>query len=264
MTSRTAQALRDGPAPSPPDPALVRCADVARTFGTGPTALVAVHSVSCAVMPGARIALAGPSGSGKSTLLHLMGGLEIPTSGTIEWPALGGCPQGRPGVVGVVFQGPSLLPALDVTENVALPLLFEGVAAADATERAAQALHRLLIDDLGPKLPEELSGGQAQRVAVARVLAGRPQLILADEPTGQLDHKTGDRVISVLLEAAEELGAALIISSHDPKVATRLADQWTMRDGRLTTGSTSPAASIAAPASATTSTTETSQSGPRP
>ncbi|MDX6433751.1 MAG: hypothetical protein QOE54_6117 [Streptosporangiaceae bacterium] len=267
MTSRTAQALRDGPEASPPDPALVRCAEVARTFGTGPTALVAVYAVSCAVMPGARIALAGPSGSGKSTLLHLMGGLETPTSGTVEWPALGGGPQGRPGLVGVVFQGPSLLPALDVTENVALPLLFEGVPGADATERATQALHRLRIDDLGPKLPEELSGGQAQRVAVARVLASRPKLILADEPTGQLDHEAGDRVISVLLEAADELGAALIISSHDPKVTTRLDDQWTMRDGRLITESASPSSTSATTSTSTstaTSTNSTSQSGPRP
>jgi putative ABC transport system ATP-binding protein len=235
MTSHTAQVLSEDPGASTADPALVRCVEVARTFGTGPTALVAVYGVSCEVMPGARIALVGPSGSGKSTLLHLMAGLETPTSGTVEWPALGGGPQGRPGTVGVVFQGPSLLPALDVTENVALPLLFSGVPGATATERAAQALHRLRIDDLAPKLPEELSGGQAQRVAVARVLASRPTLILADEPTGQLDHEAGDRVISVLLEAAAELGAALIVSTHDPVVAARLDDQWTMRDGSLVT-----------------------------
>jgi putative ABC transport system ATP-binding protein len=234
MTPHAAEVLREGPDAAPLDPALVRCAAVARTFGTGPTALVAVYAVSCEVMPGARIALVGPSGSGKSTLLHLIAGLETPTTGTVEWPALGGGPQGRPGLVGVVFQGPSLLPALDVTENVALPLLFKGVPGGTATERATQALHRLRIDDLGPKLPEELSGGQAQRVAVARVLASRPQLILADEPTGQLDHEAGDRVISVLLEAAHELGAALVVSTHDPKVAARLNDQWVMRDGKLT------------------------------
>jgi putative ABC transport system ATP-binding protein len=243
MTPRTAQPVREGPGAPPPDAALVCCAEVARTFGTGPTALVAVYAVSCEVMPGARIALAGSSGSGKSTLLHLIAGLETPTSGSILWPALGGAPRGRPGLVGVVFQGPSLLPALDVTENVALPLLFEGVPGAIATERAAQALRRLRIDDLGSKLPEELSGGQAQRVAVARVLAGGPKLILADEPTGQLDHEAGDRVISVLLEAAGELGAALIVSTHDPRVAARLDDQWTMRDGRLTVEAISPTTS---------------------
>jgi putative ABC transport system ATP-binding protein len=135
----------------------------------------------------------------------------------------------------VVFQGSSLLPALDVTENVALPLLFAGVPAAEATARAVEALERLRIADMGSKLPEELSGGQAQRVAVARVLAARPPLILADEPTGQLDHEAGGLVISVLIEAADELGAALVISTHDGAVADRLNQRWTMLDGRLTT-----------------------------
>lgn len=210
---------------------LVRCEHLTRTFG----AVTAVRDVSCAVLAGERIALTGPSGSGKSTLLHLMAGLETPTGGGVEWPVLGGHPHGRPGLVGVVFQGSSLLPALDVTENVALPLLFAGVPAAEATARAVEALERLRIADMGSKLPEELSGGQAQRVAVARVLAARPPLILADEPTGQLDHEAGGLVISVLIEAADELGAALVISTHDGAVADRLNQSWTMLDGRLTT-----------------------------
>jgi putative ABC transport system ATP-binding protein len=215
------------------DPALVRCDRVARTFGTGPAAVVAVHEASCAVLPGARISLTGPSGSGKSTLLHLIGGLETLTSGTLTWPSLGGPPHGRSGLIGMVFQGPSLIPTLNVTENVALPLQFAGVPAAVANERAAHALDQLRITDMGSKLPEELSGGQAQRVAVARVVASRPQLILADEPTGQLDHEAGDRVISVLLQAAEELDAALIVSTHDAEIAARLPERWTMSDGAL-------------------------------
>lgn len=214
--------------------ALVRCTDLARTFGTGQAATVAVHQVSCEVLPGSRIALSGPSGSGKSTLLHLIAGLDDPSSGTIAWPALGGRPLGKPGVVGLVFQGASLLPALDVAENVSLPLLLAGVPGAEARQRADAALKRLRIDDLAVKLPEELSGGQAQRVAVARVLAAEPDLILADEPTGQLDHEAGSRVVSVLLEAADELGAALIISTHDATVAARFSERWTMRDGALT------------------------------
>jgi ABC-type lipoprotein export system ATPase subunit len=109
------------------------------------------------------------------------------------------------------------------------------VPAAEATARAVEALERLRIADMGSKLPEELSGGQAQRVAVARVLAARPPLILADEPTGQLDHEAGGLVISVLIEAADELGAALVISTHDGAVADRLNERWTMLDGRLTT-----------------------------
>jgi putative ABC transport system ATP-binding protein len=219
--------------------AVVRCRDLSRTFKSGTASVTAVSGVTCQVFPGEHIALTGPSGSGKSTLLHLIAGLEEPTGGEITWPALGGRPHGRPGLVGVVFQGPSLLPPLDVVENVALPLVLGGTAEKAAKDHAIRALRRLRIDDLRTKLPEELSGGQAQRVAVARVLASRPSLILADEPTGQLDHEAADRVVSVLREAAVELGAALIISSHDEAVAARLPLRWQMRDGRLTT---SPAA----------------------
>jgi putative ABC transport system ATP-binding protein len=227
-----APATRYSPA-DPDDTALARCTRVARTFGSGTAAVVAVHEASCAVEPGARIALTGPSGSGKSTLLHLIGGLESPSGGTITWPGLGGIPQGRPGLIGMIFQGPSLLPTLNVTENVGLPLQFAGIPASTAIERAARALDQLGIAEMGTKLPEELSGGQAQRVAVARAVASRPKLILADEPTGQLDHKAADRVISVLLQAADELGAALIVSTHDAEIAARLSERWTMTDGAL-------------------------------
>lgn len=218
------------------DRALARCRRLARTFGSGATSVVAVHEVSCAVPPGARIALTGPSGSGKSTLLHLIAGLETPTGGTLTWPGLGGPPGGRPGLIGMIFQGPSLLPTLDVEENIGLPLRFAGAPTDVVAERVNQTLDRLGITELGPKLPEELSGGQAQRVAVARTVASRPRLILADEPTGQLDHDSGDRVISVLLQAADELGAALVISTHDTNVAARLPERWTMSDGALTGG----------------------------
>ncbi|ROO87555.1 putative ABC transport system ATP-binding protein [Actinocorallia herbida] len=217
----------------PADDAVVRCTGLARTFGSGRAATVALHRVSCTVPPGARIALSGPSGSGKSTLLHLLAGLDEPTAGEISWSGLGGPPHGRPGTVGLVFQGPSLLPDLDVRENVALPLILGGTPEQTALRAAGDVLRRLQAADLAAKLPEELSGGQAQRAAVARVLAGRPALILADEPTGQLDHQTGDRVITVLLNAADELGAALVISTHDPAVLDRFTERWTMRDGTL-------------------------------
>ncbi|MEP7021390.1 MAG: ABC transporter ATP-binding protein [Pseudonocardiales bacterium] len=219
--------------PTQQDLALVACHDVARAYGTGPTAVVAVYGVTCTVRPGSRIALTGPSGSGKSTLLHLMAGLETPTSGTLAWPALDGHPLGRPGRIGVIFQGPSLLAALDVKENVALPLLLADTREDQAAQLALAALERLDIGELGNKLPEQLSGGQAQRVAVARVLASRPTLILADEPTGQLDHEAGGLVMDVLLQASEELGAAVVVSTHDPLIADRLPVRWTMRDGRM-------------------------------
>jgi ABC-type lipoprotein export system ATPase subunit len=215
------------------------CHDLSRTYGSGRGTVVAVHGATCEIPPGARIALVGPSGSGKSTLLHLMAGLDRPTSGTREWPALGGDPTRTPWLVGVVFQAPSLLLPLDVVENVELPLLLAGTDRAEARERALAALAELDLAELARMLPEELSGGQAQRVAVARVLAGRPRLILADEPTGQLDHETGAHVLDVMLHAADALGAAVVVSTHDPAVADLLDTRWTVADGRLsTTGGT--------------------------
>jgi ABC-type lipoprotein export system ATPase subunit len=212
---------------------LVRCTDVARTYGAGRAAVVAVHGVSCEVNAGEGIAIVGPSGSGKSTLLHLMAGLDEPTTGTINWPALGDRSGLRPRLVGVVFQGPSLLAPLDVEENVALPLVLGGTDPALAAEAARIALARVGLEDVTGMLPEELSGGQAQRAAVARVLAARPRLILADEPTGQLDHVTGARVMDSLLATASETGAALVVSTHDAAVAERLGGQWQIADGKL-------------------------------
>jgi putative ABC transport system ATP-binding protein len=118
-----------------------------------------------------------------------------------------------------------------VTENIALPLLLAGVQEAQARERAAAALHDIGLDELATRLPEELSGGQAQRVAVARALAARPRLILADEPTGQLDSAHAAQVVGLLLDAAILLGAALVLSTHDLTIADRLPDRWQMADG---------------------------------
>lgn len=220
---------------------MVRCSGAARTYGTGAAATVALEPTDCEVLAAEQVALVGPSGSGKSTLLHLMAGLDEPTHGTVDWPALGGPGDLRPGPVAVVFQGPSLLPPLTIEENVALPLVLAGATDAKAHQRAREALERLGLGDLAAKLPEEVSGGQAQRVAVARALAGRPRLILADEPTGQLDHASGVAVIDVLLAAAEHSGAALVISTHDLAVADRLPVRWEMHSGRLTASSKEPA-----------------------
>jgi len=217
------------------DTALVRCQGATRTYGSGTTSLTALAPTDCEVPPGARIALVGRSGSGKSTLVHLMAGLDDPTEGVVDWPALGPRAALRPGPVGVVFQGPSLLPPLTVLENVALPLVLGGMTEVRARERAAEALTSVGLADLARKLPEEISGGQAQRAAVARALAGEARLLLADEPTGQLDHPNAAAVVDVLLEAAARNGAALVVATHDPEVARRLDKQWSMRDGQLTT-----------------------------
>ena len=196
------------------DDVVARCEGVARTFGHGTRAVVAVHDATCRITAGERIALTGPSGSGKSTLLHLLAGLDEPTAGTVDWPALDG------------------------VENVALPLVLAGVDEARAQAAALAALERLGLEDLARKLPEELSGGQAQRVAVARALVGQPRLLLADEPTGQLDHGTGAEVVDALLDTAGHTGCALLVTTHDPAVAERLAERWHMVDGRLHTTDT--------------------------
>ena len=214
---------------------LVRCEHASRTYGDGATATVALQPVDVVVEPGARIAFMGPSGSGKSTLVHLMAGLDEPTSGTVSWPALGPRAALRPGPVAIVFQGPSLLPPLTVEENVALPLVLDGRRDADAHAAARNALALLDLTDVREKLPEEISGGQAQRAAVARALAGRPKLILADEPTGQLDRLNAATVVDALLDAAGETGAALVVATHDPLVAERLTRVWDLRDGALAT-----------------------------
>ena len=218
-----------------PHETLVRCVDVTRTFGSGPAAVIAVRHATCEVNAGDHIAITGPSGSGKSTLLHMLGGLERPTAGAVTWPGLQGDPIANPGQIGTVFQAPSLLPPLDVRENVGLPLLISGDVA-DLELRVESALQALDIEQLGRQLPEELSGGQAQRVAVARVLAMAPALILADEPTGQLDAEHGRHVIDALIETAHRLGAALVVATHDEKIADRFLLRWTVDDGQVRVG----------------------------
>jgi ABC-type lipoprotein export system ATPase subunit len=214
--------------------ALVECQHLSRTFGSGHAAVTALREASCSILPGQRIALMGPSGSGKSTLIHLIAGLDEPTGGSITWPALGDRATLRPGPIAVVLQGKSLLPPLNVSENVALPLILEDIGTDEAHERALAALTRLDLESLAGKLPEELSGGQAQRVAIARALAPRPRLLLADEPTGQLDHATAADVAELLIEFADETGAALVIGTHDATIAESLDHLWSIRDGYLT------------------------------
>lgn len=216
---------------------LVRCQGAARTYGSGPTATVALQPTDCEVFAGQSIAVVGPSGSGKSTLLHLMAGLDDPTVGTVSWPAIGSRDELRPGRVAVIFQGPSLLPPLTVLENVSLPLVIGGMTDHQARDEARAALGTLDLATLADKLPEEISGGQAQRVAVARALAGSPGLILADEPTGQLDRTNGAAVVDVLLAASQHVGSALVVSTHDLTVAARLPERWEMDSGEIQTNS---------------------------
>ena len=213
--------------------ALVSVRQAGRVYAQGHEPATALASATCDVYPGARIALVGPSGSGKSTLLHLMGGLETPTSGTVTWPALGSREHLRPERVAFVFQTPSLIPSLSVVENVELPLLLAGKGG--ARKAALEVLERIELTTLADKLPEELSGGQAQRVGVARALAYTPKLILADEPTGQLDGPTAAHLFDVWLAALDGTETALVVATHDMRVADRLSETWQMQFGRLET-----------------------------
>ena len=211
-------------------PPLVECRGAGRSY---PGPVVALHPTSCAVPASARIAMVGPSGSGKSTLLYLLAGLEGPSSGEVRWPAIGDRRALRPGPVAMVFQGPSLLAPLTVRENVALPLQLGGTSRHEVETRTVDALAAVGVEALADALPEELSGGQAQRVAVARAIAGSPRLILADEPTGQLDHAAAANVMDALIAAADVTGAALVVATHDPAVADRLGACWRLHDGRI-------------------------------
>lgn len=215
---------------SPRSTDLVRAESLTQRYGD----TSALEGASCIVRPGARIAVLGASGSGKSTLLHLLGGLTPPSSGRVIWPALGDPAGLRPGKVAFVFQAQSLLAPLTALENTALPLLLLGVESGEALQRAHVLLARLGLDRVMQQLPEELSGGQAQRVAVARALVTHPQLILADEPTGQLDSQNAGHLMDVLLDECEHSGAALVIATHDLQVAGRLTHTWHMARGVLT------------------------------
>jgi ABC-type lipoprotein export system ATPase subunit len=215
------------------DEVLVRAEDLTRVYETRAAAVAAVSRATFTIEAGSRTALIGPSGSGKSTLLLMIAGLERPTSGTLAWPALGAASALRPGPITIAFQGPSLLPPLSVVENVALPLLLAGMEQAPAFDAARAALDLFELEDVAGKLPEEISGGQAQRAGLARAIVGEPRLVLADEPTGQLDHETAGRSMLALLEGADASGAAVVVATHDEDVAVRMDERWRMDAGEL-------------------------------
>jgi ABC-type lipoprotein export system ATPase subunit len=216
-------------------PELAACRAVTVVYGRGESAVTALERVDVSIAAGERVGLVGRSGSGKTTLLHVLGGLVIPTAGEVR---LGGEPMSsldaaargaaRASTVGYVFQGANLLPTFTAFENVAF--------AARVSARHEDPAGLLALVGLAPKLdalPSELSGGEAQRVAIARALAQRPELLLCDEPTGQLDSDTGSRVLDLLEALHERLGFALVIATHDPDVAARADRIVTLEDGAL-------------------------------
>lgn len=220
--------------------AFVEGIDVARRFQQGDVMLDALQPASFTVHAGDRIAIVGPSGSGKSTLLQIIADLDTATSGQVRWPALGISGALRPRHIGIVFQSASLIPTLSAAENVEVPLRLLG-SQSEPRQSAMKALDSVGLAAVADKLPDELSGGQAQRVGLARAIALRPRLVLADEPTGQLDQPTAQLAMDALLRSLEGTDAALVVATHDPAVAQRLQVVWRMDHGVLTlpaTGST--------------------------
>ncbi|WP_432262718.1 ABC transporter ATP-binding protein [Cupriavidus sp. TMH.W2] len=211
---------------------LIEAQSVGRRYPQGRLSIAAVASATFRLCAQDRVALVGRSGSGKSTLLHLMAGLDVPTSGALRWPALGAAKTLLPEKISLVFQTPSLLEPLTVSENVALPLLM-AKAQGDIGRAVADALATFGLADLAHKLPEALSGGQMQRVAMARAIVGKPSVILADEPTGQLDQPTGRALLDALLAHLAGTATALVIATHDPAVAARMDKIWHMQRGTL-------------------------------
>jgi putative ABC transport system ATP-binding protein len=217
------------------EPALLRCVDLVKRFGHSE----ALRGASLSVAAGEIVAVMGPSGSGKSTLLHCASGIIAPDAGEVRFDGarLAGRSESwrselRRTAFGFVFQFGRLVPELSCAENVALPLRLSGAGRRDATRRAAHWLARLEVEDVAGSLPGDVSGGEGQRVAVARALVTEPRVIFADEPTGALDSLSGERVLRLLTATARETRAAVVLVTHEARIAAYADREVIVRDGR--------------------------------
>ena len=220
--------------------AALRTLDLVKDFGSGEAMVRAVDHIDCEIADGEFVAIVGPSGSGKSTLFNLIGGLDRPTSGHVYIGSVDISQLAAKEVaflrchrIGYIFQTFNLLPVRTALENVALPLLIAGVRAAESDERAAELLNKVGLGSRLHHRPSELSGGQQQRVAIARALANRPSIVLADEPTGNLDSKTGQEIIDLLCELNQSENVTVVSATHDPKMIESAGRRLTIEDGRL-------------------------------
>jgi putative ABC transport system ATP-binding protein len=217
--------------------------DVTRTFGAGPTATAALRGVTFSVGEGQLVALRGRSGSGKTTLLNVVGGLDTPDGGSVHVAGLDVTAMGerermrlRREMVSYIFQSFGLLPVLSAAENVGVPLRIAGVAPRVREERVSLMLSTVGLADHARQRPGELSGGQQQRVAIARALATRPALLLADEPTGQLDQETGKQIMRLLRAVVRSEGVTALVATHDPALIDLADSVLHLADGQITNG----------------------------
>ncbi len=222
------------------EPVMVAAADVIRTFGHGGTAVHALRGVSFDIPQGQLTALSGRSGSGKTTLLNIIGGLDTPNSGTVRLGDrdLTGMTERdrmllRRGTVSFIFQSFGLIPMLSAAENVGIPLRIAGVGRRQRDERVALMLAIVGLADHARQRPNELSGGQQQRVAIARALAASPQLLIADEPTGQLDSETGRQIIRLLRTVVQSEGITALVATHDGALLELADSVLRLEDGQL-------------------------------
>lgn len=221
---------------------LAEATDVTKIFITGKLEVHALRGLTVAAREGDFLALVGPSGSGKTTLLNLFGALDRPTSGKVEVLgkdlaklSKGARAKLRLASLGFVFQAYNLVPVLTAVENVEFVLELQGVGAKERRKRSLAVLNELGLEDLAHRRPNELSGGEQQRVAVARAIAARPKLVLADEPTANLDSESAERLMVMMRELHEEHGTTFIFSTHDPRVVAHATRVVTLVDGRVDT-----------------------------
>ena len=219
---------------------MIRCTDVRKVYPQGGSEIIALAGVTLQIPKGAFTVIMGPSGSGKSTLLHLIGGLDRPTGGEllVDGRLIGQMADDevtlfRRTKVGFVFQFFNLLPTLTALENVTLPFVLDGVSRQEADRKGQSALERVGLAKRMHHLPEELSGGEIQRVAMARALAFDPPIVLADEPTGNLDSKSGEAVLSLLRQIKEENGCTVVMVTHSEEAARYGEQIIFLRDGRV-------------------------------
>ena len=223
-----------------PEAPAIEALTLTRTYRGGGHQVRGVDSVSLAAARGEVVAVTGPSGSGKSTLLFLLGGLDTPDEGHVrvagvDWAMLRGRARARfrRRTCGFIVQGLALLPQATAAENVEVPLLLDGIEPAARDRRVAGALERVGLAQHSVKLTDQLSGGQQQRVAIARALVAEPAVVLADEPTGSLDSVTAQDIVRLLVAAARERDAAVVMVTHDPTVAAHADRVVAMHSGRI-------------------------------